>query len=86
MENQKIFQLQKINFLPDPILNMKNFVKKKWEPIEEYDTKNKYFISVGRLTKQKNFDYLINEFKKFKDKNPNYDLLIFGEGELKKNY
>ena len=84
MENQKIFQLQKINFLPDPILNMKNFVKKKWEPIEEYDTKNKYFISVGRLTKQKNFDYLINEFKKFKDKNPNYDLLIFGEGELKK--
>ena len=63
---------------------MKNFVKKKWEPIEEYDTKNKYFISVGRLTKQKNFDYLINEFKKFKDKNPNYDLLIFGEGELKK--
>ena len=47
--------------------------------------KNKFFISVGRLTKQKNFDYLINEFSDFtyKNKNKNFDLLIFGDGEDK---
>ena len=28
LESQKIFQNQKIHFLPDPILNIKNFVKK----------------------------------------------------------
>ena len=35
------------------------------------------------MTKQKNFDYLINEFKLFFDNNSDYNLLIFGEGELK---
>ena len=83
LESQKIFQNQKIHFLPDPILNIKNFVKKKRASIDEYNSKNKYFISVGRLTKQKNFEYLIDEFKKFKNENPHYNLLIFGEGELK---
>ena len=39
---------------------------------------------MGRLTKQKNFIYLIKEFKKFIDIHPNEKLLIFGEGELKK--
>ena len=38
---------------------------------------------MGRLTKQKNFEYLIEEFKKFNNKNPNFNLLIFGDGELK---
>ena len=42
-----------------------------------------YFIAVGRLTKQKNFLYLIKEFNKFVKKNPEENLLIFGEGELK---
>ena len=64
-------------------MDIKDFAKKKWSSIEEHKLERKYFISAGRLTKQKNFEYLINEFKKFKNKNPNYNLLIFGEGELK---
>ena len=36
------------------------------------------------MTKQKNFLYLITEFKKFLDIYPNEKLLIFGDGELKK--
>ena len=43
--------------------------------------KKNFFISAGRLTKQKNFSYLIKEFKKFSEKNINFDLLIFGKGE-----
>ena len=41
----------------------------------------KYFMSVGRLTKQKNYEYLIKEFKQFSINNDKYELLIFGEGE-----
>ena len=39
----------------------------------------------GRFTRQKNFIYLIREFSKFIKSNPNENLLIIGEGELKKN-
>ena len=83
LNSQNIFFKKKLYFLPDPILDIKDFAKKKWSSIEEHKLEKKYFISAGRLTKQKNFEYLINEFKKFKNKNPNYNLLIFGEGELK---
>ena len=83
LKSQKIFPKEKLHFLPDPILSMKDFVKKKLVPLEGSYLNKKYFISVGRLTKQKNFGYLIDEFKKFKNKNPEYNLLIFGDGELK---
>ena len=36
---------------------------------------------MGRLTKQKNFSYLINEFSKFHHKKKNCHLVILGEGE-----
>ena len=47
--------------------------------------KEKYFLSIGRLSKQKNFKYLIDEFKLFKNenKNSNIKLLIIGDGEEK---
>ena len=43
--------------------------------------KKKLFYSCWKLTKQKNFLYLINEFHEFSKKNENFNLLIFGEGE-----
>ena len=57
-------------------------MKKKHLSIDEND--KDFFIAVGRLTKQKNFIYLISEFKKFLNIYPNEKLLIFGDGELKK--
>ena len=43
----------------------------------------KFFIAAGRLTKQKNFFYLINEFRKLSKERNDYNLLIFGDGEEK---
>ena len=46
----------------------------------------KIILSAGRLTKQKNFSYLINEFSEFSKTNDQFVLLILGDGEKKKNY
>lgn len=81
----RIFYETKMIFLPDPIIRIKdiragiNMSKKS----VEYKNPRKYFISAGRLTKQKNFDYLIEEFSVFAKKNNEFDLFIFGEGEYK---
>ena len=83
LNKKNIFDKNKIKFLPDPILNIKEFGNKKRSLVINNQNKRKFFISIGRLTKQKNFIYLINEFKKFSEVNDNYDLYIFGEGDLK---
>ena len=69
------------------MLNLKDFVDTKFnnENVNLELTKEKYFIAVGRLTRQKKFTYLINEFYNFCQNN-DYNLLIFGNGEEKKNY
>ena len=81
-----IFKKEMIKFLPDPIIDIKKFLKNKTEKVDYFlPTRKKFFIAVGRLTRQKNFKYLINEFNEFIQYNNNYDLLIFGEGEDKKD-
>ena len=78
-----IFQKKKIYFLPDAIINISNFIKKKNEKLIDFEnTKNKKIIfSAGRFTKQKNFLYLINEFSDFCLKNDDFILYILGDGE-----
>lgn len=44
--------------------------------------KNKVILSVGRLTEQKNHKLLLDAFKTFSTKHPDYILRIYGEGEL----
>ena len=85
LKEKRIFDENKLNFLPDPILNIKNILSKiKDGDTKDIDEANEYFISVGRLTKQKNFDYLIKEFQKFQKIHTSYKLLIFGDGEYEK--
>lgn len=80
--NLNIFQEQKIIFLPDAIINITDFIKKKNENFSEFnEKKKKIIISAGRLTKQKNFTYLIDEFYEFCKSNNNYILYILGDGE-----
>ncbi len=74
----------KILFLPDAIINVKKFVNLKNIKIEKPNNRD-FFLSVGRMTKQKNFKYLINEMSEFFKKNKNFDLYIVGDGEEKKD-
>ncbi len=83
---KKIFHPEKIKYLPDPILNIQSIQKKKREnnPIENEISPDKTLISIGRLSKQKNFSFLIDTFHKLQKKRPNLNLVIIGDGENKK--
>tara|TARA_B100000029_G_scaffold259108_1_gene255788 strand:- start:1209 stop:2351 length:1143 start_codon:yes stop_codon:yes gene_type:complete len=81
IKQKNIFNNKLLYFLPDAVINMKNILKQKKNNIEKKSIKENRFISVGRLTKQKNFLYLIDEFEKFAKVNSKYNLFIYGEGE-----
>lgn len=79
LKKKNIFDKKKIKFLPDPILfeeEIKNLSKKNNLRSINYS----FFLSIGRLTKQKNQELLINLYKKYEIKEK---LLIIGDGELK---
>ncbi len=77
-----IFPEEKLSFLPDAVLNIQDLKKKK-KINNRLKMEESFFLAVGRLTKQKNFRYLIDEFSKYLKIKPNQKLLIFGEGEEK---
>ena len=82
----KIFDFNKIKYLPDPILNIDEIKKKKLD--DNTNNKKIFFdkiiVSIGRLTKQKNFEFLVEAFNKIIDEYPNFTLFILGEGEKRK--
>ena len=90
--NLTMIALQKLNFVKqekisvlfDPIISPKEVVTKKKEKIEDIKLSTNYYIAIGRLTKQKNFRFLIEVFKEFSKLNNN-KLIILGDGEEKKN-
>ena len=73
----------KIVFLPDAIIDVRDFLNKKNKKIQ-LPTKNKYLLAVGRLTRQKNYKYLLDELIDFLKLNNDYDLIILGDGEERK--
>lgn len=77
----KIFIKEKIKILKDPIIITKEIDKKKREKLNEDFYQKKFYISIGRLTNQKNFDFLINVFSKNINKFKIKKLYIIGEGE-----
>ncbi len=48
------------------------------------DPNKKWAIAMGRLVYQKNFELLLSAFHKIIDRYPDWQLLIFGEGEMRK--
>ncbi|PZV19590.1 MAG: glycosyltransferase family 4 protein [Pseudanabaena sp.] len=48
------------------------------------DSNKKWVISMGRLVEQKNFEMLLAAFHEIRDQHPDWQLLIFGEGEKRK--
>ena len=80
--NKNIFKKENIIVLSDPIININEYLKKKKEDFDDNNLKNKKFlVGIGRLTKQKNFNLLINFFKIISNQNPKFNLVIIGEGE-----
>ena len=85
LEALNIFSDKKIFFLPDAIIRIEKLKREKKFMFDKDIPKNKKIIlSAGRLTKQKNFSYLINEFSEFSKTNDQFVLLILGDGEKKK--
>lgn len=81
----KLIENSKIIYLPDPIIEINEITKQK-KKIEHYNLKNRFFVTIGRYTKQKNHLLLIRCFKKIVQVDNDINLLIIGNGELKKNY
>ena len=85
--NEKIFSSNKVYYLPDPILKIKEIqIKKKENNFNEKElSKKNSLIAIGRLTKQKNFSFLIEAFYEIQKKYDMLNLFILGEGEERKN-
>ena len=81
IKEARIFNNQKVLFLPDAIININTMNRKINNNNEVVDTKT--ILAAGRLTKQKNFLYLLHEFEKFLEIKKDYKLIILGEGEKK---
>tara|TARA_Y100001936_G_C16034041_1_gene647392 strand:+ start:476 stop:1618 length:1143 start_codon:yes stop_codon:yes gene_type:complete len=76
-----LFPKNKIVYLQDAIINI--------DKLKSQSTINKevekYILAVGRLTKQKNFLYLLEEFEQFLKISKKYKLIILGDGDQKKD-
>jgi len=84
LKSLNIFDKDKLHLLYDPIISPKDIVKKKNEKVESEFKNKKIIICIGRLTKKKNFSFLINSFADMVKKYPEYHLVILGEGEDRK--
>ena len=77
---KKVLNKDEIYLLRDPIIFVKE-INNKQKEFKNHKSKDNIYISIGRLTKQKNFLFLLKCFKKVVDKNNNYQLYILGYGE-----
>lgn len=77
-----LVKADKICLLYDPAISPGQISKTKKEFNKNIDFDN-YYLAIGRLTKQKNFSFLINSFSKF-NLNKDNKLIIVGEGEERK--
>ena len=77
LKDLNIVDENKLKLLYDPVLEVRKISKMKKQIVHFND----YFLSVGRLSKQKNFIFLCKAFKEVVKKYPNIKLLIAGEGE-----
>ena len=75
--SNNIFPQEKLNLLRDPIININKLIKKKKDTFKNEN----YFVCIGRLTKQKNFSIVIDNYKKILQIDNDLKLYIIGEGE-----
>ena len=80
----KIFKDDKLQVIKDPHISARNIVKKKNIELNDVLTRKNNIISIGRLTRQKNYIFLIEGFKKILNTKNDLHLTIIGDGEDKK--
>ena len=77
-----IFENSKIQILRDPVIDVTDINIKKRERINDLRfNSNDFYLAIGRLTKQKNFSFLIKEFSKLVKNLKTKKLCILGSGE-----
>ena len=82
LNKNKLFDSEKLILLRDPVIKINEIIKKKLEKIDEnFNKENFNIVLIGRLTKQKNFNLIINSFDQFLKIRKNCKLTIIGEGE-----
>ena len=87
-----IFQLEKARDYYDKKIIKKSFVianpyiAKKEKTIIDSLERKKTIVSAGRFEWQKGYDILISAFSIFVRRFPDYRLVLYGEGTLKKDY
>jgi len=81
-----VFNENKIFLLRDPIISISNLNTLKRQKISKDFNHNNYILSIGRLTKQKNFQFLVKAYALLKKEVMHLPkLIIIGEGEEKNN-
>ena len=81
---KKIFPKNIISTVYDPIICVNEIMKKKKIKIKNNFLKKDYIISIGRLTKQKNYFFLLRVINSLIKENFKIKILILGDGEEKK--
>ena len=80
----KVFENNKMIVVQDPHLLIKKINNLQNEEIlDDFFDGKKILIAIGRLTKQKDYPFLINNFNKLASKYDDIKLLIIGSGEMK---
>ncbi|MBD1167145.1 glycosyltransferase [Pelagibacterales bacterium SAG-MED09] len=86
------FLKDKLCVLSDPILRIKEIQKmrkkevKLSEPLSEIIKKKKFFLSIGRFTKQKNFFFYLNCIPEILKLDKDLFFLFIGQGEDKEKF
>ncbi len=79
-----IFLKKNLKILYDPIIDVNKINKSISNKNRNNFENNKYFLNIGRLTKQKNQILLIKAFSKISSNYKDLSLIIVGEGEQRK--
>ncbi len=85
LEKKNIFPSKKLVLLKDPIIDLEYVNKFKFKELKDKKVNNSYFLTIGRLTEQKNHKLIINTFNDIKNYGVNIKLVIIGEGEERRN-
>ena len=78
---KKIFDEIKLSVIKDPHINVKEIIRKKNILLDKNLNPSKNIVSIGRLTKQKNYIFLIEAFKNVLNIKNDIHITIIGEGE-----